>query len=163
MTNDRHGWMRSVMQTLYHTFIRNPVIAVRYFVWKFIQLFKGIGLALVSLLMKEKDKRVLLIASLYRVVESESVDWTAASEKLNRKLTLVEKTDALLLPAMLAESIWNKEDVIKCMNACDISHAREYSEKIARMAPSMLLYGPLDKLLKDIESVICLRKSEQVA
>lgn len=163
MTNDRHGWMRSVMQVLYHNLIRNPVIAVRYFVWKLIQLLKGLGLGLVSLLLSEKDKRTLLIASLYRVVENDNTDWSVASERLNRKLRLVEKIDALVFPAMMADNLWVKEDVIKCVTECDIAHARTYSEQIARMAPRFLLYGPLDKLVKDIESVIYLRKAEQTA
>lgn len=74
---------------------------------------EGIGSLILSLVIPRYLKKVIFIASVYIILLELSPEDKAAFKKINDKMKLVNKSDLLMLPKTLVDSIWGATDVKK--------------------------------------------------
>lgn len=151
---------------LYRNVIVIPVLIIRFFIWHSIGMVKGIGVALIDLVMPDHTKRLLFLSSLYTMIEKERNHREVSPkmlDELNNTLRLTDYADAVNVGSVKATSIWDETALKQCVGVCEKKQTRASIENIARLAPKWMLYGTVDGLVKDIEDVLKLSRTNKAA
>lgn len=135
---------------------------------------KSMLFAILGFLMPIHGKRIFLITTLQLQLVRDGIFKEEALEKFNEALRLAKFDDALKLPALFYDQLWDDEKLQAAIHAAvhgDIhqqpvsyEEARKISERILDDAtPKWMRYGRKDDMINDIVVLFYRQNSLQVA
>lgn len=106
-----------------------------------------------SSLIPNYMKRIMVLASLYRVLSTDNLQDQCDMEVLNNRLDLADDHHATKLPALLFGSVWkdlNRHDIPEVTDSEAIGL---WARQVAAKTPYALRYDCLDTIASDIVEV----------
>ena len=123
-------------------------------------ILKTLFFFLLGILLPSKAKRIFMMTTLHAQLVEDGVFTEETLKKLNETMDLARSDDALTYPAYFHSFVWGDQrlpDVIHDIvgphapDSCiPYTEAKRVGESILAMAPSWLVYGGKDEMLRDI-------------
>lgn len=97
-------------------------------------------------LLSDRAKRIIVLTTLYCILEHCEEVNRLALLKLNRHLNLVNDTGALVAPWLLTKFIWTTKEIESIWS---IQSTKQLNDFLLSKIPSYLKYSESDDLIKD--------------
>lgn len=125
---------------------------------------KGLLLSLLGMLLSIHGKRILLVTTLHLQLVRDGIFQEETLEKLNEALRLAKFNDALRLPAVVYDKVWDDQKLQEAIRSAsngdirgrliDFDEAKKLSESVVAVAPEWLRYGRRDDMVNDLITLI---------
>lgn len=129
----------------------------------FRHLLAIVGLYLLSILLPNRGKRIIMLTTLHARLVRDGVFHAETLQKLNDSLFLASTPTALTLPASIYGRVWDTNQLHSILNEIDgkydgdtcllYADARKVSQSIISLTPAWLRYGSVDDMMRDVMSL----------
>lgn len=129
----------------------------------FRHLLSIVGLYLLSILLPNRGKRIIMLTTLHAQLVRDGVFHAETLQKLNDSLFLASSATALTLPASIYSSVWNAAQLQSILHEIDgkydgdtcllYADAKKVSQSIITLTPMWLRYGSIDDMMRDVMSL----------